>query len=389
MSLIPNAVLEKRWSESLSRVAYGTLTFVTPNGEVRIFRGPQPGPSAQFQIKNWDVIARTVARGDIGLGEDYIAGAWETDSIEALFSFFLLNLDHLEGFAHGSFWSRLGFVALNTLVRRNSESGSRKNIEAHYDVGNDFYSLWLDETMTYSSAIFPKADAALADAQRAKYGRILQKLGAAKANVLEVGCGWGGFAEAAAERDHAVTGITISPAQHAFATKRLGPKADIRLQDYRKTKGTFDAIVSIEMFEAVGERYWPAYFQTLAERLKRDGRAVVQTITVRDDVFAGYRTRSDFIRHYVFPGGMLPSLARFRDEAGRAGLKVLDVFSFGQDYARTLGAWSKRQTEAQKQIRALGHDDRFLRNWQFYLGICAAAFAVARTDVHQVELVPA
>ena len=386
MSLIPHSVLEKRWTESVGRIAYGTLTFVAPNGEERVIRGPHPGPSARFQIKDWDVIARAVARGDIGLGEDYIAGAWETDNVEALFSLFLLNLDHLEGYAHGSFWSRLGFVALNTMVRRNSEGGSRKNIEAHYDVGNDFYSLWLDETMTYSSAIYPNDDAALADAQRAKYARILEKFTSPRANVLEVGCGWGGFAEAAAARDHAVTGITISPAQHGFATKRLGPKADIRLQDYRKTNGLFDMIVSIEMFEAVGERYWPIYFRTLSERLKRGGRAVIQTITVHDDLFAGYRTRSDFIRHYVFPGGMLPSLARFREEAERAGLKVLDVFSFGQDYARTLRAWSKRQVEVQKKIRALGHDDHFLRNWQFYLGICAAAFAVGRTNVHQVEL---
>jgi cyclopropane-fatty-acyl-phospholipid synthase len=327
-----------------------------------------------------------MARGDIGLGEDYIAGAWESDSVEALFSVFLLNIEQLEGFAHGGILNRLGFVLLNTVARRNSQSGSRRNIEAHYDVGNDFYSLWLDETMTYSSALFKKPDAALCEAQRAKYARILDKVGDERARVLEVGCGWGGFAESASERDHDVTGITISPAQRAFAANRLGAKADIRLEDYRNTKGTFDAIVSIEMFEAVGERYWPRYFQMLSERLKRGGRAVVQTITVRDDVFAGYRTRSDFIRHYVFPGGMLPSLERFREEAERAGLKALEVFSFGQDYAKTLRAWSNRQAEAQAKIRALGYDDRFLRNWHFYLGICAAAFAVQRTDVHQVEL---
>ncbi len=386
MGLIPNAVIERRWLESIGRIQTGRLTFVAPNGEVHVVTGPNPGPDARFHIKSWDVIARTVARGDIGLGEDYIAGAWETDSIEALFALFLLNLDHLEGYAHGGLLNRLSFVVMNSIVRRNSESGSRRNIEAHYDVGNDFYSLWLDETMTYSSALFGGKAVALGDAQRAKYGRILDKFVNARSRVLEVGCGWGGFAEAAAGRDHEVTGITISPAQHGFATARLGSKADIRLEDYRNTKGLFDMIVSIEMFEAVGERYWPRYFQTLSERLKRGGRAVVQTITVRDDVFDGYRTRSDFIRHYVFPGGMLPSLARFKEEAGRAGLKVLDVFSFGQDYARTLREWSARQKAVEVKIRSLGHDDPFLRNWQFYLGICAAAFAVGRTDVHQVEL---
>jgi cyclopropane-fatty-acyl-phospholipid synthase len=389
MGLIPNSLIERRWLEAIGRIDTGQLTFVAPNGEQHVITGSKQGPKAQFRIKSWDVLARAMARGDIGLGEDFIAGAWESDDVEALFSVFLLNIEQLEGFAHGGVLNRLGFMLLNTVARRNSESGSRRNIEAHYDVGNDFYALWLDETMTYSSALYKAPDAALSEAQRAKYARILDKVGDARANVLEVGCGWGGFAEAAAERAHDVTGITISPSQHAFATARLGPKADIRLEDYRHTKGQFDSIVSIEMFEAVGERYWPRYFQMLSERLKRGGRAVVQTITVRDDLFAGYRTRSDFIRHYVFPGGMLPSLERFREEAQRAGLKVRDVLSFGPDYARTLREWSARQKAAEDKIRALGHGDAFLRNWHFYLGICAAAFAVGRTNVHQVELVHA
>jgi len=386
MGLIPRSVVRRRWREAIARIEYGKLTFVEPDGTPHVVTGPQPGPAARFEIKEWDVLSRLIARGDIGLGEDYIAGAWETDDIEALISLFLLNLDQLEGFAHGNFLNRMGFVLLNTLVRRNSRGGSKRNIEAHYDVGNDFYSLWLDETMTYSSALFKAPDVALAQAQRTKYARILEKFVAPRASVLEIGSGWGGFAEAAAAQDHNVTGLTISPSQHAFAVKRLGGKADIRLQDYREAKGLFDMIVSIEMFEAVGERYWPRYFQTVAERLKRGGRAMIQTITVRDDIFPGYRTRGDFIRQYVFPGGMLPSLARFSDEASRAGLKVVETFPFGQHYARTLRAWSERQRKAEKEIRALGHDDRFLRNWQFYLGMCAAAFAVGRTDVYQVEL---
>ena len=205
--------------------------------------------------------------------------------------------------------------------------------------------------------------------------------------MLEIGCGWGGFAERAASQDHHVTGLTISSAQHAFATKRLGSGADIRLQDYRLAKGSFDNIVSIEMFEAVGEHYWPQYFACIAERLKRGGRAVIQTITIRDELFDGYRSRSDFVRHYVFPGGMLPSVQRFREEAEKAGLKFAGAFSFGLDYARTLRDWSDRMQARSDEIIALGHDQRFLRNWQFYLGICAAAFAVARTDVVQAELV--
>jgi cyclopropane-fatty-acyl-phospholipid synthase len=388
MRLVPHSIVQRRWLEALRGLDTGTLVFVDPQGDTHTFVGVRPGPAARFAIKDWAVIHRLVARGDIGLGEDYIAGAWETDDIEALISFFLLNLDRLDGFAHGNVWNRLAFVLLNTVVRRNSETGSRRNIEAHYDVGNDFYKLWLDDTMTYSSALFGAPDTTLSDAQRAKYRRILSKL-PERGHTLEIGCGWGGFAEAAAGAGRDVTGITISPAQHAFARARLGSKADIRLEDYRRTGGVFDAVVSIEMFEAVGERYWPRYFRTLGERLRRGGKAVLQTITVRDDVFDSYRTRSDFIRQYVFPGGMLPSLPRVLEEADRAGLKTVDVFSFGQDYARTLRAWSTRQRDVAPAIRSLGHDERFMRNWQFYLGMCAAAFAVGRTNVVQVELVRA
>ena len=385
MGLVPQAILEARWREALGRVQFGTLSFIAPDGTEHIARGPQPGPTASFAIKEWNVLSRLVARGDIGLGEDFIAGAWETDDVERLVSFFLLNLDHFEGFAHGNFLNRLGFVLHNALVRRNSVSGSRRNIEAHYDVGNDFYSLWLDETMTYSSALFGNSQN-LADAQRNKYGRILERLEKTRGSLLEIGCGWGGFAEQAANTSLDVTGLTISPSQYGFAKKRLNGGADIRLEDYRKVRGSFDAIVSIEMFEAVGEQYWQQYFRTVAERLRKGGRAVIQTIVIRDDLFPGYRARSDFIRHYVFPGGMLPSFARFCEEAERAGLKVRDSFAFGQDYARTLREWSARMTAREADIRALGHDTKFLRNWQFYLGICAAAFAVDRTDVIQVEL---
>jgi cyclopropane-fatty-acyl-phospholipid synthase len=370
-------------------MACGTIEFVGPDGETIVQKGSLPGPSARFHIHDWGVLQRALARGDIGLGEDYIAGGWDTDDIETLVAYFLLNFDRLEGYANGNFLNRVLFVLMNTMVRRNSLSGSKRNIEAHYDVGNDFYSLWLDETMTYSSALYGSSAATLADAQRNKYARILSRLGNARKDILEIGCGWGGFAEQAANADARVTGVTISPAQHAFASARLANRAEIRLEDYRKIGGRFDSVVSIEMFEAVGERYWPQYFNVLSERLKSGGRAVVQTILIRDELFSGYRRRSDFIRHYVFPGGMLPSLARFKDEAADAGLKVVDVFSFGQDYARTLRDWSARMREREKEILALGRDRKFLRNWQFYLGMCAAAFAVGRTDVAQIELVRA
>jgi cyclopropane-fatty-acyl-phospholipid synthase len=388
MPLIPASYIEKSWYKALAALEYGHLEFIAPNGEVTQARGYKSGPSARFQIREWDVLRRIMARGDIGLGEEYIAGSWDTDNVERLVSLFLLNLDAFSNFSDGNVLNRIGFVIHNALVRRNSIAGSARNIKDHYDVGNDFYSLWLDKSMTYSSALYNGTDE-LYRAQQNKYERILSKFANKKADVLEIGCGWGGFAERAAADSHNVTGLTISPAQHKFACDRLKGAADIKLQDYRRCQGQFDNIVSIEMFEAVGEHYWPAYFATVAERLKRGGRAVIQTITIQDELFAGYRTRSDFVRHYVFPGGMLPSLARFREEAEKAGLKFAGAFGFGKDYARTLREWLVRMQSAEPQIKALGHDQQFLRNWEFYLGICAATFEVARTDVVQVELVNA
>ena len=386
MNLIPNCIIESKFRKAAASLDSGTLRFTAPDGEVTVFDGKRPGPQADFRVHDWNVLRQAVARGDIGLGEAYIEGQWDSDNVEQLIALFLRNMDSFDGFADGNIIQRIGFVLANTVLRRNSIQGASRNIQDHYDVGNDFYSLWLDPSMTYSSALYADTND-LQQAQRSKYERILSRLSGEKSSILEIGCGWGGFAERATDAAHAVTGLTISPAQHGFATQRLrGRDADIRLEDYRKIKGTFDNIVSIEMFEAVGEQFWPAYFATVAERLKRGGRAVVQTITIKDELFAGYRTRSDFVRHYVFPGGMLPSVARFTEEADRAGLKVASLFRFGQDYARTLREWSARMVGATGAIQALGHDTRFLRNWEFYLAICAAAFAVDRTDVVQVEL---
>jgi len=385
MTLIAHSIIEARWREALSRLEFGSLDFVAPNGEIQIVRGRYPGPHARFVIHEWDVLSRIMSRGDIALGEDYVDGAWDTDDIETLVSLFLMNA--LEEYASGSLFNRLAMMIQDRIVRRNSVSGARRNIEAHYDVGNDFYSLWLDNSMTYSSGLFGDGAKALEDAQRNKYERILGKFLQPRASVLEIGCGWGGFAERAAAYGHKVTGLTISPSQYRYAIDRLKGAADILLEDYRKARGLFDMVVSIEMFEAVGEQYWPQYFRAVAERLRRGGRAVIQTITIRDDLFADYRLRSDFIRHYVFPGGMLPSLKRFREEAECAGLKIADQFCFGKDYAKTLREWSSRMRAKSAEIVALGHDERFLRNWQFYLGICAATFSTGRTNVAQIELV--
>ena len=380
----PMNMLAQQLLQNFERIEFGCLRITTPEGKEFFFKGAQAGADATLVLHDWKAVNNALARGDIALGEDYIAGLWDTDSVEALLTVFLSNLHSLGDYAHGNFFQRLGFNLLNRVLRRNSKAGSRQNIQSHYDVGNAFYRLWLDDTMTYSSAIFPDRKTSLEDAQRAKYARILSRIGGD--NVLEIGCGWGGFAEAAANDSRRVTGITISPSQYDFASKRLGGRADIRLQDYRDAGGVFDSIVSIEMFEAVGEEYWPVYFRRLSNSLKKGGTAVVQTIVMRDDLFDVYRSSSDFIRHYVFPGGMLPSQKIFAEQARGAGLDVADSYQFGQDYARTLREWAVRFEARLSDIRAMGYSETFVRNWRFYLGACAAAFAVGRTNVVQVEL---
>ena len=274
MGLVSSSFIERSWRRAIETLDCGELEFVAPNGERTVAKGARPGPRAWLKITDWDVLRRIMARGDVGLGEEYIAGSWQSDNIENLMSLFLLNLARFERFADGNLLNRLSFVIYNALVRRNSLAGSVRNIQAHYDVGNEFYSVWLDRSMTYSSALYERTDS-LEVAQQRKYDRILSKIPGPRASVLEIGCGWGGFAERAAGAGHEVTGLTISPAQHAYASNRLKSRADIRLEDYRKCTGTYDMIVSIEMFEAVGERYWPRYFAVLAERLKQGGCALI------------------------------------------------------------------------------------------------------------------
>jgi cyclopropane-fatty-acyl-phospholipid synthase len=366
-----------------AQIRTGSLRLRTPEGEVFDFGHGRP--AAEMQIYDWSVITAIAARGDIGLGETYVAGLWETSSIADLTVVALKNLDQFRGFAYAGFWNNLKFRVVNRLMRTNSTRGAPRNIRAHYDVGNEFYQLWLDEGMTYSSAMFAPGDNDLGRAQNRKYDRILQRLGGGE-RVLEIGCGWGGFAERAADSGRDVTGLTISPSQQGYADARLDGRAEIRLQDYRKSSGQFDSIVSIEMIEAVGQDYWPTYFTTLKTRLAEHGRAVIQAITVPDAYFDTYRRSSDYIRHYTFPGGMLLSNAVIAEQARRAGLVVRDSHAFGADYSRTCAIWNDRLDQQSGRIRRLGHDESFLRNWRFYLGICTASFGVGQTDVVQVEL---
>lgn len=369
----------------LQRAArFGSLDIVMPDGSAHVFPGREPGPNAHIVVHDWRLIEDVAARGDVGLGEAYMNGHWDSPDLEAFCAWAMMNVDGFGRYAWGSWLYRLKSGLRNKLIRRNTRAGSRRNILAHYDLGNDFYALWLDPSMSYSSGIYRSAGATLAEAQAAKYGRVLQHIGNS-GEVLEIGCGWGGFMAEAERVGHKVTGLTISRRQHEYVRERF-PGADVRLQDYRASSGRYPAIVSIEMLEAVGEAYWPLYFRTIRERLTPGGVAMVQTITIRDSMFRAYRRSNDYIREHIFPGGMLPTVPRIQRGAERAGLAVREVFAFGGDYARTLRDWRHRFDAAELAIAGLGYDLAFRRGWRLYLDMCAAAFAIGRIDVNQIEL---
>ncbi|WP_050526104.1 SAM-dependent methyltransferase [Pseudorhodobacter aquimaris] len=375
--------LKKKLLETCGRIRNGSLRLRLPDGSTHDFGAGDP--AAEMQINDLAAVQAIVARGNIGMGETYVAGLWDTPSVEDLIKVGLLNLDLFHEFDNANFWNGLKFRLINRLMRANTLRGSARNIRAHYDVGNEFYQLWLDDSMTYSSAIFATGDDDLLRGQNRKYDRILDRLSSGE-RVLEIGCGWGGFAARAADSGRHVTGLSISPSQKGYAAAILDGRADIRLQDYRETSGRYDNIVSIEMVEAVGERYWPTYFATLKARLAETGVAMVQAITVADTGFDTYRRSSDYIRHYTFPGGMLLSDSVIAKQARKAGLVVRESHAFGRDYARTCEIWADRLKAQSKRIRRLGYDEGFMRNWRFYLESSAACFAVGQTDVVQVEL---
>ena len=372
--------------------AVGALTFVLPSGKPLRIDGKTAGPDAVIRIHDYRFIRRALASGDIGFAEGYMAGEWDTPDLSAVLEAFSLNFDRLTALVRGNPLMR-AVNGLYHLFHRNDRRGSRKNIHAHYDLGNAFYSRWLDPSMTYSSALYEAPNQPLDQAQHAKYAALARSIDLGPGqHVLEIGCGWGGFAEFAAKEVGAkVTGVTISQAQYDFARRRLfdqglADKADIRLIDYRDVEGQFDRVASIEMFEAVGEEYWPTYFSKIRDVLTPGGRAGLQIITIRDELFASYRSHTDFIQRYVFPGGMLPSEQRLRQETTAAGLAWTGVTRFGQNYADTLAEWARRFEAAWDDIRAEGFDERFRRLWRFYLSYCEAGFRTERTNVIQLGL---
>lgn len=379
---LTDKALKSEFLATCERLQFGQLTLRTPEGERYNFGSA--GQEAEMFIRDWSTVSALAAHGQVGLGEAYVQGLWDTPSIEDLLAMAMLNRNELNRYDEPSFFNKAKYRIVDAAIRSNTRRGSRKNIRSHYDVGNEFYQLWLDEGMTYSSGIFGPDDDLMA-AQTRKNDRVLSRLGQGN-RTLEIGCGWGGFAERATEMGRDVTGITISRNQHSYSECRLDGRADIQLCDYRDVNGEYDNIVSIEMIEAVGERFWPSYFSTLKRNLAQDGRIVLQAITIPDSFFETYKSSSDYIRQYVFPGGMLLSNGVIAEQAKRAGLSVQDSFSFGADYAKTCRIWSDRLKQQKTKIEQLGYDEAFFRNWQYYLEICAASFQVGHTNVVQVEL---
>jgi len=378
------------WAGFLARIGgrlqAGKLSVETPSGEKMVFGGKDPGPVAVMQIHRWRSLRRLLLGGDVGFAESYMDGDWSSPDLAALIEFAVRNENALGSANWGMAPLRL-LNRLRHLARANTKRGSRRNIAQHYDLGNEFYARWLDPSMTYSSAYYT-GNETLEEAQAAKITRAIHGLGLKGGeSVLEIGCGWGAVAETlAGSYGSNVTGLTLSKEQRAYAEARLAKaglsdRTEIALRDYRDEKGLYDRIVSIEMFEAVGEAHWPKFFEVVRERLARGGSAVLQIITIADERFETYRRAADFIQRYIFPGGMLPSPTMLREQITRAGLSLASLENFGVSYARTLAEWNRRFQRAWTDIAALGFDTRFKRMWEYYLAYCEAGFRAGTIDV--------
>ncbi len=372
----------------------GKITVRTPNGATLDHQTGRPGPQATVVLYRWRGLRRLLAGGDIAFAEAYMDGDWSSPDLPALLELAAVNMAEIEHAIAGLLPVRL-FNRARHLLRANSRRGSRRNIAFHYDLGNDFYRLWLDQSMTYSSALYRADNETLEEAQENKLDRITELLASPPdAEILEIGCGWGALATRLAKAGAGVRGITLSTQQLAHARdivrkSGVGERVMLELQDYRDCQGAFERIVSIEMLEAVGEQYWPIYFNKLRQLLKADGRAVLQVITIADSRFETYRKGADFIQRYIFPGGMLPTKALIAAHAEKAGLKLVASECFGESYARTLADWRARFRQSSAALQTLGFDQRFRRLWDYYLAYCEAGFRAATIDVGLFVIEPA
>ena len=371
----------------IGRPKYGAVTFKLPNGKVVTFGSPGTGLHPTLTVHNFSVMGETLRRGTVGFANAYMRGDIEVDDLTALFRYFLQNRDVFMPKGTGWFGRAAQDLAYH-LSRANTIDGSKENISEHYDLGNSFYAEWLDPSMTYSSAVFSSEDQSLEDAQHAKYRAVAEMAGVKPgSSVLEIGCGWGGFAETVAKDFGAsLYGITLSKEQLAYGQERLRKQglnnlATLHFEDYRHVQGEFDHIGSIEMIEAVGEEHWPSYFQTVHDRLKPGGTAAIQAITIDERDFETYKAGPDFIQRYIFPGGMLLTKKAMREQGERVGLVLENVENFRHSYARTLRLWRERFLERWNEITKLGFDDHFRRKWVYYLSYCEAGFEEGSIDV--------
>lgn len=388
----PRTLRQRIMQRLIRHATSGQITITFRDGTSWRHTGSSPGPEAALQLHRDSAVTRLVLGGDIGFAQSYIDGDWDSPDLYALLAFGAANVEPLDG----TFSASLFNACVNRIqhaFRANTRKGSRRNIAFHYDLGNAFYGQWLDPTMTYSAALFEQKDGDLAEAQRAKYHRLAKAVGLEQGSrVLEIGCGWGGFAGVAAgDYGSDLVGLTLSTEQRDFARDRMdragfSSQADIRLQDYRDVTGLFDAVVSIEMFEALGAENWRTYFEKVRSVLRPGGKAGIQVITIDEGRFEAYRNRPDFIQKYIFPGGMLPSPERFERAAARAGFRIDDCFFFGDSYAETLRRWDTKFEARWPEIAALGFDDRFRRMWRYYLAYCEAGFRSGTINVAQYIL---
>ncbi|PSL17251.1 SAM-dependent methyltransferase [Shimia abyssi] len=378
--------------DTAKKINCGRIDFVMDDGRVFRAEGPRPGPVCEMHVHNGDTFGRLMREGELGFCDAYLEGWWSSPDLQAFCDFLRCDNDALYDGFPGMFFVR-AFERLRHWMNSNSKTQAKKNISYHYDLGNEFYALWLDDTMTYSSAIFETGQESMEAAQTAKYASMVDQMGVQPGDhVLEIGCGWGGFAEyAAKERGLKVTGLTISEEQLKYARERiekagLSDLVEFKLQDYRDETGQYDGIASIEMFEAVGEKYWPVYFETVRERLKPGKQATLQIITIEESRFEAYRKGVDFIQKYIFPGGMLPSPTALKEEVSKAGLSFVKSVEFGESYSQTLRRWYEDFNARWDDVQAQGFDERFRRMWNFYLTSCAAAFHSGSCDVTQITI---
>lgn len=387
MRNIINKILVKKIKDIFQHTEYGSITIELNNQDKLYFKGKYSGFDANIKFNSLSTLINASITGDVGLAKDYSLKKWDTNNLLNTINFTIQNQKVFDSLGNGNILFKI-FSQIYYYKKKNNIKGSKKNIAAHYDLGNDFYKLWLDESMTYSSGVYYNEEETLIKAQENKYLRLLNKIDKNNANILEIGCGWGGFAKFALEHGHKIKCITLSTEQAKYVKDNFkNDNLTVVTEDYRNQNSQYDYIISIEMFEAVGEKYWQTYFGKLKQLLKPSGKILLQTILIDDNLFKQYRKNTDMLRTYIFPGGMLASDKKIDQLLKQNKLKCLDKYYFAKDYSKTLANWLENFNNAYEKIKKLGYSEEFMRIWQFYLASCSAGFLSERISVVQLEII--